>query len=179
MNNFFKNMSFYLILFFNFFMLSFLNTVNAAPVACPVCAVAIAGGLGISRFLGVDDSVIGVWLGAGLLALSQWTVYFFEKKNIKNIFVKILCYACWYGMIIPLYLGDNPSIMFNLTTILGIDSFLLSIIAGTLTLFIGVMIYRKMKEKNGGHAHFPFEKVVLPIVSLFVVSFIFYLITKA
>ena len=172
-------MFFNLILFLNLFIFTSLSNVYAAPAACPVCAVAIAGGLGISRALGVADAVIGVWLGAGLLALSQWTVYLFKKRNIKNIYVQILCYVCWYAMIIPIYLGATPTIIFNLNKILGVDSFLFSIVAGTLTLLGSAMLYRKMRQQNGGHAHFPFEKVVLPIVALIIVSFIFYLITKA
>ncbi|MBR2273465.1 MAG: hypothetical protein IJ864_01330 [Alphaproteobacteria bacterium] len=30
-----------------------------------------------------------------------------------------------------------------------------------------------MKKKNGGHAHFPFEKVVVPVVALILVSWLF------
>ena len=30
-----------------------------------------------------------------------------------------------------------------------------------------------MKRKNGGHAHFPFEKVVLPVVALALLSVYF------
>lgn len=167
----------FFIFLFNVFMFCFLSNSYANPLACPVCAVAIAGGLGISRTLGVDDSIIGIWLGAILLALSQWTAYFFEKKNIKNIFIRILCYVGWYSMIIPLYLGNSPKIIFNLNKIVGIDSFLLSIIVGSLTLFLSIKTYRIMKEKNG-KPHFPYEKVVFPVVSLFVMSFIFYLIIK-
>ena len=165
-----------LISFFVFLVLS--SKLFANPLACPVCAIAIVGGLGISRMLGVSDAVIGVWIGAGLFALSQWTVYFFEKKNINNIIVKILCYVCWYSSIIPLYLSETPKIVFNLNRIMWVDSFLLSIIIGTLTLFASAKLYYFMKEKNNNKAHFPFEKVVLPIFSLLVVSFIFFLITK-
>ena len=163
-----------------FVLLSFLLfpfKLFANPLACPVCAVAIVGGLSISRMLGVSDAVIGVWVGAGLLALSQWTVYFFEKRNIKNIFVKVLCYVCWYAAIIPLYLGKEPNIIFNLNKILGVDEFLLSVICGTLILFVSGKLYRYIKEKNG-KPHFPFEKVALPIASLIVMSFIFFFITK-
>lgn len=161
-----------------FFILFFPFKLFASPLACPVCAVAIAGGLGISRMLGVSDAVIGIWVGAALFALSQWTVYFFEKKNIKNVIVKILCYVCWYAMIIPLYLGKEPSIIFNLNTILGIDEFLLSVAIGTLTLFASAKLYRYMKNKNSGKPHFSFEKVALPISSLFIVSLILFFITK-
>jgi len=163
----------------SFLCILFLSTKSFAnPLACPVCTVAIAGGLGISRMLGVDDTVIGVWVGAAMFALSQWTVYYFEKKNINNVFVKVLCYVGWYSLIIPLYLGETPSIVFNLRTILGIDSFIFSIIAGSLVLFGSAKLYYYMKRKNGDKPHFPFEKVVLPIVSLIITSLIFFLITR-
>ena len=167
-----------ILLFSLLFILFFSFNSFANPLACPVCTVVIAGGLGISRMLGVDDMVIGVWVGAGLLALAQWTVYYFEKKNIKNILIKVLCYIGWYSLIIPLYLGNNPSIVFNLKTMFGIDSFIFSVIIGSLVLFCSVKLYYYMKEKNGGKPHFPYEKVVLPIISLFLSSFIFFLITN-
>jgi len=33
-----------------------------------------------------------------------------------------------------------------------------------------------MKARNGGHAHFPFEKVVVPVLSVFLVSLLFHYI---
>ena len=33
--------------------------------------------------------------------------------------------------------------------------------------------YQWMKAKNGGHAHFPFEKVVLPVLALALLSIYF------
>ena len=166
-------------LFLSLFIILLLSAKTFAnPLACAVCTVAIAGGLGISRMLGVDDMVVGVWVGAGMFALAQWTVYYFEKKNINNIFVKALCYIGWYSLIIPLYLGKNPSIVFNLKTVIGIDSFVFSIIIGSSVLFGSAKLYYYMKEKNGGKPHFPFEKVVLPVVSLIITSLIFFLTTR-
>ena len=170
-----------MVLFFSiaFVFLLIIAEVHANPVACAFCTVAIAGGLGISRMLGVDDMVIGVWVGAALLTLSQWTIYYFEKKNINNIFVKILSYIGWYSLIIPLYLGKNPNIIFNLNRVIGIDSFVFSIIIGTLVLLGSSKLYYFMKEKNGGKPHFPFEKVALPVCSLLIVSLIFYITTRS
>lgn len=153
------------------------NTAFANPLACSLCTFAIASGLGLAKYLGVDDTVVGVWVGAALLAMSQWTVYFLEKKKWKNKITVALTYILWYVIIIPLYLGKNPNIIFNQRTILFIDSFLFSVLCGSLSLFVGVELYRYMKEKNG-KPHFPFEKVVLPIVLITLVSCIFYLITR-
>jgi hypothetical protein len=150
----------------------FITNVYANPIACAVCTFAIASGLGVSRMLGVTDTVIGVWVGTMLFALSQWTVEWLSKKNIKNKWISVLCYLLWFATIIPLYTGEIPNIIFNANTILGIDSFIFSIISGIAVLVGSIKLYRYMKTKNG-KPHFPFEKVVLPISSLIFASLIF------
>jgi hypothetical protein len=70
-------------------------------------------------------------------------------------------------------IGANP---FNV--LWGVDKLLLGIILGTIGFFAGAIWYEYLKKKNGGHAHFPFEKVVLPVAPLIVLSVIFYFITK-
>lgn len=144
----------------------------ANPVACPVCAVVIVSGLSISRFLGVKDCVVGIWLGALLLAISSGLVLLLKKKNINNIFLNILVYILDYCMLIPLYIGEVPQLIFNAKTILFIDEFLFSVLSGSLILFASSKLYYYMKNKNG-KPHFPFEKVVLPIVNLIVLSILF------
>ncbi len=57
--------------------LSVLGVVNLltsqvqAVAPCVACVVAIGGGLGVSRALGIDDGMTGVWVGALLLGLSE------------------------------------------------------------------------------------------------------------
>ena len=62
---------------------------------------------------------------------------------------------------------------YKLNTFFGIDSFLISMTVGALTFEISQRIYQRLKAKNNGHAHFPFEKVVFAIVSLLIMSIIF------
>ncbi|MDR3289732.1 MAG: hypothetical protein LBT02_00405 [Rickettsiales bacterium] len=143
-------------------MLFFISSVSAAPLPCAVCAIAIASGLGIARNLGVSETALGVWIGAFLFVLSRWTISWLEKKNIKKQWVKVLTYLIWYGgSIFPLYLKDKPRYEF-----LGAIAIGTGILIGTLKL------YSHIKEKNG-KPHFPFEKVVLPVVSLILISILF------
>ena len=145
-----------------------------AQPLCPVCTFAIAGGLGIARLLGVRDEVVGVWAGAALFAFAAWTVTWFEKKNIKQLWVKILTYVVWYASLILLYAGAHPKIIFNFHKICGLDSFLVSVAAGTLAAIIGAKLYQFLKKKNGGRAHFPYERVVIPVVLVAFVSAAFH-----
>lgn len=163
---------------FNFlvFILLMPLKARATSIACPVCAVAIASGLGLSRALGVRDAVVGVWMGALLLALSHGTIIWLQnKKNWRFIWLDMLIYAATYSLLLPLYLGSHATLIFNLKTIVGVDEFLFSVLIGSLTLFSSSKFYQFMKNKNG-KPHFPFEKVALPIGALLLTSVIFQLL---
>jgi hypothetical protein len=60
----------------------------------------------------------------------------------------------------------------------GLDKLVLGTIIGSLFFLAGYIGYNYLKAKNGGHAHFPFQKVVMPVGPIVILSIIFYLITK-
>ncbi|PIU03715.1 hypothetical protein COT44_01735 [Candidatus Shapirobacteria bacterium CG08_land_8_20_14_0_20_39_18] len=108
-----------LIIIFSLYLLSLTN----AFAFCPVCTVAVGAGVGLSRWLGINDTITGLWIGGLTVSISAWTLNWLATKN-------------------------------------------------------KTFPYQKIKEKNDGHSHFPFEKVVLPVAPLIVLSFIFGFITK-
>ncbi len=55
--------------------------IMSAQAVCPVCIVAVGAGLGLSEYLGIDDSIAGVWIGGMLIALSTWTISYCDKKD--------------------------------------------------------------------------------------------------
>ena len=143
---------------------------------CQVCTVAIIGGLGISRWLCVDDTISGVWIGALLVIAIYYTNIFLRSRKIVFFGSDFLVALAYYLLtLIPLYLVDiigHPS-----NRILGIDKLFFGIFFGDIIFITSVKLYLILKKKNGGHAHFPMEKVVIPILSLAIASGIFYLIT--
>jgi hypothetical protein len=60
----------------------------------------------------------------------------------------------------------------------GVDKLILGITIGSIAFIIANLTYNDIKKKNGGHAQFPFQKVVLPVSTLLVLSIIFYFLTK-
>ncbi|MBO5997226.1 MAG: hypothetical protein J6P93_01710 [Alphaproteobacteria bacterium] len=141
-----------------------------ANPACPVCTVAIVGSLTLARKLGVDDSIVGLWGGALLAMLGYWTIRFLEKRKWTFPGYKLVSMLMWLSSIGFLYIKEltyKPRIILQ---VFNLDPFLFSTLMGFVALILGVNFYAWMKAKNGGHAHFPFEKVVVPIALLALIN---------
>jgi hypothetical protein len=155
---------------------------KTAHAMCPVCTVAVVGGIELSRYLGIDDSVTGLWVGGLTVSLIFWTIDWLNKRNYRFKGRKILTTVGYYVLIVlPLYFLNI--IHFNVPLYksfcgCGIDKMSVGIASGSIAFLIGALLYEYLKKKNNGHAHFPFEKVVFPIAPLIILSFVFYYLTK-
>ncbi|MCS7200848.1 MAG: hypothetical protein NZ822_01715 [Patescibacteria group bacterium] len=139
---------------------------------CPICTVGVVAGLGISRYLNVDDLIFGLWVGALLISLTFWTVIWLEKKtkNRRAIFLGLSLFF-WYGLtIIPLYI--KGFIGHPLNRIWLIDKLILGIIVGTIVMIIALKIEKILRKRNNDRVIFPFQKVIIPLFLLLVASLI-------
>jgi len=167
-----------LIYLLSIFAVSFLFAQKALAV-CPICTIAVGLGVGLSRWLGIDDTISGLWIGGLTVSMITWTESWLEKKNIRfkgRIFANILGY--YSLIIIPLYYSGIIGHPLNTLCACGLDKLLLGIIVGSIGFWFGASWYYYLKEKNQGRVYFPFQKVVFPISPLIILSIIFYFLTK-
>lgn len=162
-----------------FLFLAFFSLIIAAPAqaVCPVCTIAVGAGVGLSRWLGIDDAITGLWIGGLTVSLIMWTIDWFKRKNIHLKGIELITAVGYYVLIIvPLFwtgIFGHP-----LNVLWGVDKLLLGIILGSIFFCAGALLYNYLKKKNNNKAHFPFEKVVMPVSPLIILSIIFYFITK-
>jgi hypothetical protein len=166
---------------------AFLLTLSTAAIAmafplkalavCPLCTLAVGAGVGFSQWLGIDDTITGVWIGGLVVSMIVWTENWLQSKKIyfkgRLLIISLGYYAL---IIIPMYysgLITNPA---NLTQF-GLDKLLFGIVAGSVAFLFGASWYFHLKEKNGGHAYFPFQKVVMPVAPLVLLTLLFYFLT--
>ena len=157
--------------------LLFVGTVLAgtARAICPICIVAIGGGLELSRWLGVDDAISSIWIGALLVALIGWTIIEMRKHGKKfPLDVAVISLAYYLLTFIPLYyykiIGGETH------KILGIDKIVFGTAIGTVMFLLSYWLHLYIKKKNNGKVFFPYQKVVLPVVVLLLTSIILYLL---
>ncbi|MFH1089162.1 MAG: hypothetical protein V1716_01935 [Candidatus Uhrbacteria bacterium] len=150
---------------------------HKAEAFCPVCTVAAAGGVGLARWLGIDDTITGLWVGALLASVTMWTANWLIKKGWKFPGIAWVC-GLFYVLItvVPLYYTGVMGHPWN--QFLGIDKLALGMTIGAVFFLLGGWLYKIVKAKNHNKAHFPFEKVVMPVAPLIVLSAIFYFLTK-
>ena len=146
----------------------------ANPACTTLCPIIVGASLTLAQRMGVKDEVVGVLAGALLAIFGYWMIRFCEKHHwnfpLRNLILMLLS----VGSIGFVYMGTleyKPGLHWNL---LYIDSFLLAALCGACAHILGVNLYAFLKEKNGGHAHFPFEKVVIPILFDAIVCWIFW-----
>lgn len=158
---------FFLILFLVFFP-------RAIFAFCPICTVAMGTGVGLCRYLGIDDLISGTWIGGFLMSLTLWIIDWLNKKKIKFLFRKPLILIFLYALVIfPLakmkIIGHPENKFF------GIDKLLFGMISGSIVFLISFLLNNFVIKMNKEKVFFPFQKVAIPLVALIILSLIFYL----
>jgi hypothetical protein len=153
---------------------------STVQAVCPLCVVAIGAGLGLSEYLGIDDTISGSWIGAMLIATAWWNINWFNKKKLwqkhwktRNV---LTIFAYYLLVVVPLF--TQGLIGKAGRTLFGLDKLALGIALGTLVFIFSEFWYNNIKKKNGGHAQFPFQKVAMPVINLAVLDLLFYLLVN-
>ncbi len=157
-------------------ILSHQSSVREAFAVCPVCTIAVGAGLGLSRFIGIDDSITGIWVGGMLVSLSFWTANYLEKKGAKLPQKLIFSFIFWALLtFIPLQISGIIGHPFN--TVFGIDKLIFGSSVGIIAFLIAVFADKKVKSVKEKQL-FNFQKVVFPLMALIIASIIMFLITS-
>jgi len=150
----------------------------ALPVqaVCPVCTIAVGTCVGLARWLKIDDTITGLWIGGLIVSMIVWTISWLNKKNWRFLGRKVLTVVLYYLLIIlPLYFKGIIGHPAN--TCGGVDKLLLGISIGSAGFGLGSLAHYYLKKRRG-YSYFPFQKVVFAIVPLIILSVIFYFVMQ-
>ncbi len=138
---------------------------------CSVCTVAIGVGVGLCRYLGIDDLVTGLWIGAALWAITVTFDNWLSKKYKKSAFRLILLLITIYLLVfVPLYYFKIIGGITN--SVFGVDKLLFSSFFGIIILKLATLFEQWIRQKRNGKVLFYYQKVIIPIASLLLASFI-------
>jgi hypothetical protein len=140
---------------------------------CPICSIGVVVSLGLSRWLKVDDSISGVWVGALILAFSLWTfAWLFRKRDKKPLFfLPVIVVVFWLLTFLPLYATGVISNV-NCLTILGLNRLVFGSLLGILLTALSLWLDKLLRRIRQGGVLFPYQKVVLPLAILLLASLV-------
>lgn len=151
---------------------AFLFSIPQVYAHCPICAIAVGNGVILARFWGLNDIIVGIWVGAFVVSMGLWVHKLLKKKYIplQEFVFTILSFA---ATAIPFYFAGligNP-----MYVKWGIDMLLLGMVVGTVLTVAGFEISKLVKAKRG-KTLIPFQTIIFTVVLLAIASLIFWLV---
>ncbi len=164
-------------------------SLNSVSAHCLLCTGAAIAGVGAARFIGVDDSIVGLFLGAFIISTALWFNKWLVKKKVKIRLQEIILVLISFALlVVPLYtagLITNFEMVKSMPEhhsmlgmgIYGIDKLFFGIITGSLAIWMSFTLNDYIKEKRG-RILWPYQGISFMLITLVILSFTFWLITK-
>lgn len=161
----------FLLVLFSFIALSSSFFASEVSAHCPLCVAGAAAGVTLTRWVGVDDSITGVWIAALLGATSFWFYSWLLTKNIKFIeenkaVIRPSLYLIIFASTIWSFYKFN--LIIRMSQIFGFDKLTFGILTGGILFYLIDLV--KIKH------YFNYQKIVISLGSMAVLSFLIYIL---
>lgn len=158
------------------FALGVISPLFFAPTAsahCPLCVAGAGVGLTLSRWVGIDDSITGVWLAAFLGAISFWSETALIKKQELRLLLRPLIYIGIFVATIWSFYKFNLVVKHG--NIFGIHKLTFGMIAGGVIFYLVDMVDDYLIKKKG-RVFFPYQRIVVSLGSILLLSMGIYIL---
>lgn len=168
----------FLVVLFSLFTINLVVAPTPVSAHCPLCVAGAAVGVTLTRWIGIDDSITGVWVGVLLGSISFWFYSWILSKKISRIekyktILKPLIYVLIFAS--TLWSFYKFQLIIRMTQIFGFDKLTFGMLAGAI-LFYLVDIGDNLLIKRAGKVYFPYQRIVFSLGSIVVLSLIIYIL---
>jgi hypothetical protein len=133
---------------------------------CPLCTAAVGTGLVTARMYGIDDVIVGIWIGAFIISTALWGSILLKRRGIKIPFQDtILTLAAFLLTVVPFYFAG----LFRGGHLFGVDKLLFGTVTGVLVSYAGFYLSGMVKRKK---LLFPYQTIVLTLLLLVLSSLV-------
>ena len=170
-------------------IISFIFLTPLVSAHCPLCTGAAIAGISFARLFGVDDSIVGLFLGAFIVSTALWFNKWLMKKKIKIPMQETLLIIISFLLLAVPFYSAGVITDFDMVKsmpehhamlgmgIYGIDKLSFGMIVGTLFIW-GAFRFSDYIKKKRGKRLYPFQGFSFMLISLVVLSLIFWRITR-
>lgn len=139
---------------------------------CPLCVVGAGAGLTLTRWIGVDDSITGLWVAALLGAISFWTYTWLARRmgGVKSFWFKPLLYVTIF--LTTIWSFYKFGLVITMEKMYGFDKLTFGIIVGGVSFYLMELLSDliiKLRQKS----LFPYQRLVFSLGSTVALSVVF------
>lgn len=138
---------------------------------CPLCVAGAGVGLTLSRWIGLDDSITGLWLAAFLGATSFWSYSLLVKKFNRGriAWLKPALYLIIFASTLWSFYKFN--LVIRMEKMFGFDKLTFGIIVGGVAFYL-IEIVNNLIIKIHGKTLFPYQRIVFSLGTILGLSII-------
>lgn len=181
---------------FRIFVLAALISLIVLPgvmAHCPLCTTGAVIGVGFARAYGVDDSIVGLFIGALIASSALWFNKWLKKKVNFPLQELVLVAVSFLLLVVPFYyagLITSFEMVKSMPThhgmtglgILGladfgVDKLLFGTIIGTLAIW-GIFNLSDYIKKKNGKVIWPYQGLSFMVVALALLTLIFWVVAR-
>ncbi len=161
------------------FLISLISVINPVLAHCPLCSAATGAAVAVTRWYGIDDLIVGTFIGGFMISTAAWFNNILKKKKRKDYIpfqYGILILSSIVLTVLTFYLAGllgntNPSFR-----IFGIDKILVGMLFGSVVSLVAFKLHGILKSNNGNKSYLPFQVIIVTIALLSFTSLIYYLV---
>ncbi len=158
------------------FLALFLNFVQPVYAHCPLCTAATGAAIAVTRWYGIDDSVVGLFVGGMIISTAFWFNNILKKRNKGKEYIAyqglILIFISLLSTLVSFYFGGL--IGTGIYILYGIDKLLIGIFIGSFLTWFAFYLHDMLRQINRDKNYIPFQAIVLAFVFLSTASVSFY-----
>ena len=140
-----------------------------APIAsahCPLCVAGAGVGLSLSRLLGIDDSITGVWLAAFLGAVSFWSESLIKRRELRPKLRPFIYIAVFAATIWSFY---KFNLVIRMGQLFGLDKLTFGMILGGAAFYL-IDVVDDFVIKRKGKVFFPYQRIIVTLGGMLALS---------
>ena len=143
---------------------------------CPLCSAATGMAVATTRLYGIDDIVVGLFIGAFAVSTALWMNNIALKKNRKKEYIphqqSVFVLFSLAATIATLYFSGLLDLRYR---ILGVDRIFFGTVTGTVITLLSFEFHKKLRLYNRNKNYLPMQGIILPLLAVAIAGFGFYI----
>ena len=163
--------------FILFIFLFFILGISFVSAHCPLCAGAVGAAAVGASYLGIDNSIVGLFVGAFSISTGLWFAKKMKRKYFKFQSFSIVLSSFLFTVIPSAKIVNDLDYISLFNNIYFLDKILMGSIIGGLITLLALYLHEKIKQVNG-KVLVPYQGVFLTLILLIISSIPMYFVFK-